>query len=131
NDDNACTKDSCVGECKHYADTTYDVVDAEIDAFLKIISGPACDGEPLVKKLRKKLKKKVVQTRLKLHKADAKTKIEAILALHAKARTLPDGGRQLLASAVTAQLLSEPCAADLGGFLDHLGLCIVGLPRTP
>jgi hypothetical protein len=130
-DGNACTTDSCLGECKNYAETSYDVVDAEIDAFLALISGPACSGEPLVKKLRKKIKKKVVQARARLRKADAKTKSEAIVALHGKAGTLLDTARQLLAGAVTAGLLSQECAAEIGGFLDHLGTCIVGLPRAP
>jgi hypothetical protein len=129
-DGNACTRDSCLGECKNFADASYEVVEAEVDAFLALISGPACGGEPLVKKLRKKVRKKVVQVRASLRKADAKTKTAAILALHAKATSLLETARQLLANAVSAELLSDACATELGGFLDHLGLCIVGLRET-
>ena len=126
-DGSACTADSCLGECKNYADASYGVVDAEVKAFLDLIAGPACSGEPLVKKLRKKVKKKIVQVRASLRRADAKTKTEAILALHARATTLLGTARQLLAGAVTAGILSDACAAELGGFLDELGVCIVGL----
>ena len=59
------------------------------------------------------------------------TRIEAIVALHGKARMLLETARKLLADAVAAGRLSDACASELDAFLDHLGLCIVGLPRTP
>ena len=130
-DGNPCTRDLCLGECKNYGETTFELVDTQIKDFLTRISGPACSGDPLVKKLRTKLKKAIAKVRMRVRKADAKTKSAAIIALLGKAGDLVDAARALLTGAVASGDLSGACGAELDDFLRSLDQCITYLPKAP
>jgi hypothetical protein len=130
-DGNPCTRDLCSGECKNYGETTFELVDAQVKGFLTRISGPACSGDPLVKKLKTKLKKTIAKVRMRVKKADAKTKSAVIIALLGKAGDLVDAGRALLAGAVASGDLSAGCGAELDEFLRSLDECITYLPKAP
>ena len=101
------------------------------EAFLARIKGPACSGEPLVKKVKTKLRTTIAKVRMRVRKADAKTKSPAIIALLRKAGDFVDVARGALASAVASHALSAPCGAELDEFLRSLDECIGFLPKTP
>jgi hypothetical protein len=84
-----------------------------------------------VKKLKTKLKKAIAKVRMRVKKADAKTKSAAIVALLHKAGDLVDAARALLAAAVASGDLSAPCGAELDEFLRSLDECITYLPKAP
>lgn len=132
-DGKSCTVDSCTpnGGCQHTVNATYEIAEAKAADFVGTVSGPACSGQPLVKKLRRKVKKKASQIRAAIDRADRATKQKLLDKLLRNADSLVTVARRLLADAVAKGQLSAECAAELGDLLEDVRGCVQGLPRVP
>jgi hypothetical protein len=132
-DGDSCTTDVCsrFEGCLSFDEATFEAAVAKIQEFLALVSGPACADQPLVKQLKKKLKKKAGKVRKLVLRADRATKIAAIDTLIAKAGGLLDAVRGLIATAVAADQLSAECAGELTAFLDGVQACVATVPRVP
>jgi len=104
------------------------VVTAKAEELLARLRGSACADEPLVKKLRNKLQRKVRKARVRLARADAATRAALIGRLVGRADALLAGAERILAAAAGRGLIGDACAAELAGILAELRLCVSGLP---
>jgi hypothetical protein len=128
-DGDLCTTDVCdaAGGCLIERAATFELAFAKIEEFLDRLKGPACDGSPLVKKVRKKLQKKIAKVRQRVRKADRTEDAERRQDLVYGTGTLFLAARELVAAAVERQQLSPACAAIVNGFVGEVQVCVYSL----
>lgn len=131
-DDGAdCTVDACAGGLCTYAPTTdFAVVEGKMTALLALLGEPACGEEPLARKLRRPLAKRLKKARRAVARADDATKETVVDELLDRADGLLEKARERLAAAADAGVVSAECAATLAAFLDEIDRCVAGLPRS-
>lgn len=130
-DRETCTLDACeLGTCIHVAFGDFATIAAKVDALLARLGGAACDAEPLVRKLRRKLTKKLKKAGKAFRRAENVTNDDRTLALLDKGDALLVKAEAILASATDAGLIGAECATDLHLLLESIRTCVTGL-TTP
>jgi hypothetical protein len=126
-DGSPCTTDACSsGSCTHAAATDLALARARLNELRDLITAGQCGNEPLVKKLKKKLKKPLAKADRFLAKAERASDPTAVGRQLAKAAPLLPLVRAGIDGAVASGRLSQTCASELQGFLDDVQACIAG-----
>lgn len=124
-DGEACTTDVCTGgSCQHVAATDLALARSRLNALRELIATGPCGGEPLVGRVKKKLRKLLAKADRFIAKAEAAGDPAAVAAKLAKAAPLLPLARTAIDVAVGANKLTEDCGAALESFLDDVQECI-------